>query len=321
MEPAKPKLYFHPDNIAKRAEEAEKQANPAPETPKKPPEMSDFQRRMTGGRINVAPPPIKTYTPAKTVEIERKLETPKVGQQEADALELQAAIRKSAEWDAAMVAERAVYLSELTAQAHAKTVEHVAEHQAHIDAKPLLFGKDAWETRRRGLEHRDDANNLTWRELKEGRYPFLSNDKEAVQKAVERRLSDKKPELALSMPSVYSALQAGRERAAAAEAQARAEKYKYRDVDAALAAFEAHARKRELKSASYGDYRDTGARWNAISEPLRGVIDGYNTQTKAAQAAILSKMRDGLKTDPEAVRNFAKSLGGPEASKDIDRGR
>jgi hypothetical protein len=297
---AKEAWAAHPDNPINKA---------APETPQKPPEMSDFQRRMTGGRISVAAPPIKTYAPAKTVEIERKLETPKVSQQEADALELQAAIDKKAQWDAALVSERALYLKELTAQAHAKAVAHVAQHQKHIDNEPLLFGREQWERQRQGLENRDHDNKREWEQLKDGYYPFLSNDKEAVQGAVERRVRDKKPELALSMPGVYAAFQTGRERVALAEAQARAEKAKYREVDKALSAFEAHALKREVRTASYGGYGDAGQRWNAITEEMRGVIDGYNSVPKEARPIVLERMRESIKRDPQAVEKFEQQLG------------
>jgi hypothetical protein len=254
-------------------------------------------------------------------EIERKPAPPKVSQQEADALELQAAIGKKTQWDAALVSERALYLAELTKQAHAQCVAHVAQHQAHVDAKPMLFGREQWERRRQGLENRDHDNKREWEQLKDGYYPFLSNDKEAVQKAVERRVSDKKPELALSMPSVYAALQAGRERAAVVEAQARAEKAKYREVDAALAAFEAIAHKREMKTASYGDYRDTGQRWNAISQGMREAIDGYNVLPKEARPVVLARMRKNIGHTPAEVQKWQKQLGGPEAAPEVYRGR
>lgn len=135
-------------------------------------------------------------------------------EQETQATHLELAIRMRAQWDAALVAERALYLKELTAQAYAKAVTHVAEHQAHIDAKPMLFGRDKWEAQRQSFENRDTANNHEWKTLKDGHYPFLERHKEAVQKAVERRVSDKNPELAQSMPKVDAVLQMERERVA-----------------------------------------------------------------------------------------------------------
>lgn len=111
-----------------------------------------------------------------------------------------------AQWNAALVAERALYLKELTAQAHAKAVAGVAEHQAHLDAKPLLLGRQKWEVERERFEHRDAANKLEWQNLKDGRYPFVERDKDAVQKAVEQRVRDKNPALAGAMSEVERAL-------------------------------------------------------------------------------------------------------------------
>lgn len=42
---------------------------------------------------------------------------------------------------------------------------------------------------RQSFENRDTANNQEWETLKDGHYPFLERDREAVQKAVERRVS------------------------------------------------------------------------------------------------------------------------------------
>jgi hypothetical protein len=302
-----PSSRYHPDDIAKRAKEAAP-VKPAPMTT-----QELFHQRQAEQ--------LATMRRGVEIERERKPEPPKVNQEEVDALLLQAASAKKVQWDAALVAERALYLAELTAQAHAQCVRHVAQHQAHIDAKPMLFGKDAWEAQRRGFENRDHSNKGAWQDLKEGRYPFIAKDKEAVQEAVERRVSDKKPELTLSMPGVYAALQAGRERAAVVEAQARAEKAKYREVDAALAAFEAIAHKREMKTASYGDYRDTGQRWNAISQGMREAIDGYNVLPKEARPVVLARMKANIGHAPTEVQKWQKQLGGPEAAQEIYRGR
>ena len=140
---------------------------------------------------------------------------PKLTDQEAKAKLLEISIGMRAQWDAALVAQRAQYLKELTAQAHAKAVAHVAEHQAHVDAKPMLFGRDKWEDQRQGFENRDASNKLAWQNLKDGKYPFLAQDKEAVQKVVERRVSDQNLTLAQSMPQVDKVLQIERERLAA----------------------------------------------------------------------------------------------------------
>lgn len=183
--------YYHPDNIAKRAaQEAAMPAKPVPITALERYELDKAEKkRINAARLaaemqarEVAPPPQETALPP-----------------------FDAAATK-AQWNAALVAERALYLKELTAQAHAKAVAGVAEHQAHLDAKPLLLGRDKWEELRQRFEHRDAANKLEWQNLKDGRYPFVERDKDAVQKAVEQRVRDKNPALAGAMPEVERAL-------------------------------------------------------------------------------------------------------------------
>ena len=193
-----PRSAYHPDNIAKREarEAAAAAAKPAPRV--RVLDRSKIERRPVEQVKPVAPP-----------------SPPKPTEQEAEVTLLEVSIGMRAQWDAALVAERALYLKELTTQAYAKTVAHVAEHQAHIDAKPMLFGRDKWEAQRQSFENRDTTNNHEWKTLKDGHYPFLERDKEAVQKAVERRVSDKNPELAQSMPKVDAVLQMERERVAA----------------------------------------------------------------------------------------------------------
>ena len=234
---------------------------------------------------------------------------PKPTEQEAQAKLLQAAIAKQAQWDAALVAERALHQKELTQQAYDKTVAHVAEHQAHIDAKPRLFGRDKWEAQRQIFENRDTANNHEWKTLKEGHYPFLERDKEAVQKAVERRVSDKNPALARDMPEVNAALQAERERVDALEKvkreQEQGEKRKTWELDKALSDFKTCALKREMKANSYGD---TGQQWNAIPESMRGVIEDFNRLPKEARPVVLERMRENMKRDPQGAENLMKQL-------------
>ena len=131
---------------------------------------------------------------------------------------------KKAQWDAAIKAERTLYLKEFTVQAHEKAVAGVAEHQAHVDAKPLLLGRQKWEETRQRFESRDAANGLEWQNLRDGRYPFTEREKEAVQKAVERRVGEKNPELMGDMPKVLAALLEARKQAdaLAREQQAKA---------------------------------------------------------------------------------------------------
>jgi hypothetical protein len=139
---------------------------------------------------------------------------------------LEQAAKIQAKWDAALVAERVLYLKELTEQARQKAIATVAQHQAHIDAKPIMFGREKWETERQRFEYRDDSDRLAWQNLDEGRYPFIAKDREAVQEAVEQRVSEKDPELVQMMPNVLAVLQAERQRVAAEEQAQRLERWR-----------------------------------------------------------------------------------------------
>ena len=304
-----PRSHYHPDNIARRAAQEVAPEKPAPLTTAERFELAKAEKQ----RLSAAKLP---------AEAERKpAAPPKLTLQEENALLLLGASAKKAQWDAALKAERALYLEELTEQAYNKAVAGVARHQAHIDAKPMLFGREKWEEQRQAFENRDDNNKLAWRQLKDGTYPFLSNDKEAVQEAVERRVSDKNPELARSMPKAVAALQEARERADALErerqAQERAEKAKTQDLDNALSAFNVRALKREIKAFGYGD---TGQQWNALPEPLRKAIEDYNRLPKEARSVVLERMRENMKRDPQAVEKLTQQLGlGKENNRGMGR--
>lgn len=209
-----PRSRYHPDNIAKReAQEAQEAATAAT---KPPPMVVMFDRSKLERPIEQATP----VSLPKRFKSEPKPglpPMPKLSDQEAKAKVLEMSIGMRAQWDAALAATRTQYLKEMTAQAREKVVACVAQHQAHIDAKPMLFGRDKWEDQRQGFENREAADRLAWGNLKEGKYPFLAQDKEAVQKAVERRVSDQNPVLAQSMPQVDKVLQIERERLAAEE--------------------------------------------------------------------------------------------------------
>lgn len=205
-----PHSRYHPDNIAKRAaQEAATPAKPVPLTALERYELDQVEKKR-----------------ASAARLDAEIEARRVAQppQPASAPVPFDAAAKKAQWEAALKAERALYLKELTAQAHAKTVAGVAEHQAHIDSKPLLLGRQKWDAVRQGFENRDTANNLEWHNLRDGRYPFLAKDVEAVQKAVERRVSDKNPGLARDMPKVEAALLEARRQAVALERERQAQK-------------------------------------------------------------------------------------------------
>lgn len=300
-----PRSYFHPDNIARRAAQVGVPAKPALlATAERFEQVQAEKRRMSAPR-----PSIDTgrNTPETRLELT---------QQEEKTLALQAASAKKAQWEAALKAERALYLAELTAQAHAKAVAGVARHQAHLDAKPMLFGRDQWEAQRQGFESRDAANKLAWRQLKDGVYPFVSDDQEAVQQAVERRVSDKNPALARDILQANAALQAERERVAALErdqqAQARAERAKAYALDQALSAFKRHALKREMKSFGYGD---TGRQWAAMPEAMRAAIEDFNRLPKEARPIVLARMGEKMQRDPQGVEAFTQGLASAETER------
>ena len=189
-----PQSRYHPDNIAKRAaQEAAAPGKPAPLTTSDLAELARAEKKR-----------------ASAARLDADIEARKVAPpQPFDAA------GKKAQWDAAIKAERVLYLRELTAQAHAKAVAGVAEHQAHVDAKPLLLGRQKWEETRQRFESRDAANGLEWQNLRDGRYPFTEREKEATQKAVERRVGEKNPELMGDMPKVLATLLEARKQAEA----------------------------------------------------------------------------------------------------------
>lgn len=283
---------YHPDNIAKRA--AQEAATPA-----KPVTLTDLERY----ELNKA-----EEKRARNAKLDAEIKASKAAKppQESAPPPFDAAAKKD-QWEASLRAERALYLKELTAQAHAKAVAHVAEHQAHIDAKPLLLGRAKWEEQRLRFENRDASNSLEWQALKDGRYPFIAKDVEAVQKAVELRVRDKHPALAQAMPKVEAALLEARRQAEQAKAQERSEA---RELDKVLSAFKEHALRREMKASSYGD---TGQQWNAIPEPLRKIIEDFNRLSKEARAVALEQMG----RNPQTVETLTQQLG---QVKKIDRG-
>jgi hypothetical protein len=197
-----PRSFYHPDNIAKRrALEEATPTKPAPPTALEQYELEKAEKK----RVHVV---------HLAAEIEARKATPPPQERTPPPFDASA---KKAQWEALLKAERSAYLKELTERAYAKAVAHVAEHQAHVDAKPLLLGRKKWAETRERFEDRDASSKLEWQNLKDGRYPCLTNDVEVVQKAVERRVSDKNQELARDMPKVELALQEARMQAAALE--------------------------------------------------------------------------------------------------------
>lgn len=153
---------------------------------------------------------------------------------DASAKLLEVARQVESQWNELQKAERLVYLKELTAHARQKLVASVAEHQAHVDAKPLIFGRDKWEAQCYQFEARDHNNKQAYEQLKTGDYPFVERDKEAVKKAVEERVSAANPDLAKAMPKAQQTLETERVRLAEERyAEAVADRTREREARAA----------------------------------------------------------------------------------------
>ena len=151
-----PSSRYHPDNMAKRAaQEAAAPGKPAPLT------TSDLAELARAEKKRASAARLDAETEARRVAPPQPFD----------------AAGKKAQWDAAIKAERTLYLKEFTVQAHEKAVAGVAEHQAHVDAKPLLLGRQKWEETRQRFESRDAANGLEWQNLRDGRYPFTEREK------------------------------------------------------------------------------------------------------------------------------------------------
>ena len=202
----------NPLNIAKR--EAQEAATAAAKTVPKA-TFYDRPRATMRDRPKIELKPIEQAQPVPR---------PQSPVDESTVLEQAAKIQ--AKWDAALVAERVLYLKELTEQTRQKACAHVVEHEAHIKAKPIIIGREKWALQLKRFEREDEENRNEWDDLKTGKYPFIAKDREAVQKAVEQRVSDKDPELAQVIPHVLSALQAERERVAEEHRQQMRERWR-----------------------------------------------------------------------------------------------
>jgi len=76
-------------------------------------------------------------------------------------------------------------------------------------------------------------------------------------------------------------------------------------IDKALSVFKLHATKREMKAFGYGD---GGKKWNAISEGMRNLIDGFNQLRKEAQPVVLDRLRENIKRDQESAEKLIQQL-------------
>ena len=216
-----PRSRYHPDTIAKREaqEAAAAAAYPAPRMAI--PDRLEIERRPVERAKPVAP-----LLPPQLTRLSHLELTPQLVRH---VIEL--SIDTQARWEAALLAERALYLKELTELARQEACAHVVEHEAHLKAKPLLFGREKWELQLTRFEREDKENRHEWDRLRTGRYPSLTREKEAVQEAVEQRVSDKNPELARAMPGALENLQMERERVAAEKhAQRQAERQREQEA-------------------------------------------------------------------------------------------
>ena len=221
-----PRSRYHPENIAKREAQEAAAAYPAP-------------RMAVPDRLEIERRPVQQARPAPP-------SPPQLTKQQQVDQVIQRSIDTQARWEEALLAERALYLKELTELARLEACAHVVEHEAHLKAKPLLFGREKWELQLKRFEREDENNRYEWDRLKTGRYPSVAREKEAVQEAVEQRVSDKNPELARALPNALAILQIVRERVAAEKhAQWVAERQRDREA-------------REAREASHGKDKARG---------------------------------------------------------------
>jgi hypothetical protein len=111
-------------------------------------------------------------------------------------------------WREVVQKEREEHLQELTVKALETAKAFSVHFQAHMDAEPMLFGRKAWEAKRVAMDRRYDRLKVDYDELKTGRYPFLNNDKEAVQKEALQRATAKQPKLAAAQAPAEAILRA-----------------------------------------------------------------------------------------------------------------
>lgn len=127
--------------------------------------------------------------------------------QDEPAEQLPAAVAIMARWDAAVLAERAAHLGELTRRAEAEMAAATELRQAHLAAKPLLFGREKWEQQRNTLEHHLHRKQRDFGALKNGTYPSFGPDEDAVQETSEQRAKAQNPALARSVPEAAATIQ------------------------------------------------------------------------------------------------------------------
>ena len=113
-----------------------------------------------------------------------------------------------ADWRRLVQVERAGHLQELTANAHQATTTHSAQLEAHQAAEPKLFGRKEWEAQRATMEDRGHQLLVAYSALKEGRYPSVEKEKQAVEKAALQRATAKQPRLAAALAPAEAVLRA-----------------------------------------------------------------------------------------------------------------
>jgi len=206
-----------------------------------------------------------------------------------------------------------------TVERYTKEGDQLAAHywglRKNEPKEPLIFGKKEWK-----IEHREWVNDVydtkdraeaarkTAKDVQEGRFDNEPENRRAWQKKAQDRLERERPELAQALRERE---QAEREKAALAAARAEND----RKADLAISAFKSLAVKREGK---FLGYQDGGSKWAAVSAEVKAAVDGFNQYPPAARGAILEKMRENLKRDPEGAAKFRANI---ERDTDRDRGR
>ena len=186
-----PSSRYHPDNMAKRAaQEAAAPGKPAPLTTSDLAELARAEeKRASAARLDAE-------TEARRVAPPQPFD----------------AAGKKAQWDAAIKAERTLYLKEFTVQAHERP------WPVWPSTKPTLMpSRCCWAVRsgRKRASASKPRCGQRPRMAKPAGWPLSVHrtGKKAVQKAVERRVGEKNPELMGDMPKVLAALLEARKQA------------------------------------------------------------------------------------------------------------
>jgi hypothetical protein len=183
-------------------------------------------------------------------------------------------------------------------QKAADSTQHYWQLRDVEPKEPLLFGKrewqfkhDAWVDQVNDLRQAVKNSEKQAKATQDGKFDKDQNNVWAWNKQAQERFEKERPELA----------QALQEYRLAEQQKAKEEGM----IDKTLAAFKAHASRRDGKFWGYGD---DGKQWNALPEGLRTMIEGFNQLPKEARPIALEGMRESWTRKPEAAEKITQQL-------------